>query len=119
MAAWGWDLHTPGFAIIISRGLFSFSLEYSLILGLCSGSVLTFILCGFWQYVALDFVSEDSEGHSTSSFRIIVSGVGHALTQLIIDPQQGRTRLWTELRNCYNMAHTVEPMVIFFLLWDK
>jgi len=45
-----------------------------------------------------DFVPEVSEGHSSSIFRIIVSGVGHALTQLIIDPQQGRTRLRTEPR---------------------
>jgi hypothetical protein len=48
--------------------------------------------------VALDFVPEVLEEHSTSIFRIIVSEEGHALTQLIIDPQQGRTRLWTEPR---------------------
>jgi len=100
MAAWGWDLYIPGFAIIINWGLFSVSLEYSLILGLHSGSVLMFILCGCWQHVAVDFVHEVSEGHSTSIFRIVVSGVGHALTQLVIDPQQGRTRLCTEPRVC-------------------
>jgi len=98
MAAWDLDLYTPGFAIVISRGLFSVSLECSLILGLHSGSVLMFILCGCWQCVAVDFIPEVSEGHSTSIFRVIVSGVGHALTQLVIDPQQGTTRLRTEPR---------------------
>lgn len=95
MAAWDWDLYTPGFAVVINCGSFSVSLEYSLILGLHSGSVLMFILCGYWQCVAVDFIPEVSGGYSTSIFRIIVSGVGHALTQLIIDPQQGRTRLRT------------------------
>jgi hypothetical protein len=96
MAAWDWDLYTPGFAIIISWGLFFVSLEYSLILGLHSGSLWTFILCGCWQCVAVDFFR--------GTFYLSVQdysewgGAGHALTQLIIDPQQGRTRLWTEPR---------------------
>jgi hypothetical protein len=46
--------------------------------------------------MAIDCVPKVSEGHFTSIFKIIVSGLGLALTQLIIDPQQGRTRLWTE-----------------------
>jgi len=48
-----------------------------------------------WQ---LTLYLEFQRDISTSIFRIIVSGVGHALTQLVIDPQKGRTRLRTEPR---------------------